>query len=131
MSAMAEFHHELTSAGIDPRTYEFDQVPAPRYISPDSTTVPTAATTSTVKAGCPTPTQETGRPAFFVSCPGVALMPTKRQTSHAGPTDSDPIDALLTIGQRTFGWLAAIGAAYLTVRAFIPFLWHLFFGGRQ
>lgn len=127
MSAMAEFHHELTSAGIDPRTYEFDQVPAPRYISPDSTTVPTAATTSTVKAGCPISTPETGRPAFFVSCPGVALMPTKKNVPH---TDH-PIDHLLETGQRTFGWLAAIGAAYLTVRAFIPFLWHLFFGGRQ
>lgn len=127
MSAMSDLHHELTSAGIDPRTYEFDQVPARRYISTDSTTVPTAAITSTVKAGCPTPTQETGRPAFFRFAPGVALMPTKKNFPH---TDH-PIDHLLETGQRTFGWLAAIGAAYLTVKAFIPFLWHLFTGGRN
>jgi hypothetical protein len=126
MSAMGDFHYELSNAGIDPRTYEFDQVRGTGYISTHNI-VPTAAITANQQAGFSAPSQESERPAFFVSSPGAALMPTRRDIPHTEPdTHADGAVAAL---ERASVWVMWVCVVYLSVRAFIPFLWHLFTDG--
>ena len=135
MSAMSELHAELSEAGyfVEP---EAEPTPADMvlvapalpasYIS-SQTTHAGASSITPQKPGIPTSTQEAGVPGFFCYLPGSALMPTRRDIPH-----TEPAHGAVEAAERASVWIMWICVAYLAVRAFIPFLWHLFthHGGR-